>query len=283
MAFRMRGGGFPRMPMDASSAAKAFDTDATEGFVSPAPLLRVVRDAAAPAQALAPLPDFGHPSVEREPSASRFGAKGRVNWAAIGIIAGLHVALAAALVTMDVVKLKTMDAQPMLVDLIPSAPPPSPPEPVLQPQLEVIPPVIVPPQLDILPPRESPVQAVVADTPPPESRPAVVAAPTPAPAAGPASTISVDNLAATMISAEAPRYPVESRRKREEGTVVLLVTVGTDGRVADIRVSTSSGFSRLDNAALSAVKKWRWAPIVRGGQPVSVQGYVEIPFVLRKA
>lgn len=272
------------MPMDASSAAKAFDADTTEGFVSPAPLLRVVRDAAAPAQAPAPLPDFAQPSVEREPSASRFGAKGRVNWAAIGIIAGLHVALAAALVTMDVVKLKTMDVQPMLVDLIPSAPPPSPPEPVLQPQLEVIPQVIVPPQLDILPPRESPVQAVVAETPPPVSQPAVaVSTPAPAAPSSGSSSVAVADLSSTMISAEAPRYPVESRRKKEEGTVVLLVTVGPDGKVADIRVSRSSGFDRLDNAALSAVKKWRWSPTLRGGQPVSVRGYVEIPFVLKKS
>lgn len=274
--------------MDASSAAKAFDTEGGGGFACPSPVLRVIPGDVSARGDAAPDTGLRHdltPEAAAEPAGVRFGQRRGVNWPAIGVIAGLHAVLFAGLVAFDVVKLDPVHPEPMMVDLIAVAPPPSPPEPTFQPKLEDIPPVIVPPQLDILPPRESPVQAVVADTPPPESRPAVVAAPTPAPAAatGPASTISVDNLAATMIEAEPPRYPVESRRRKEQGTVVLLVTVGTDGRVADIRVSTSSGFSRLDNAALSAVKKWRWAPIVRGGQPVTVQGYVEIPFVLRKA
>ncbi len=264
--------------MDASGAARTFDVDAGADFVRSTRPLRIVEPAVLPAV----LPEAESPAAD-SPSSSRFGASRAVNWPAIGIIAGLHVALLVGLVSMDVVSLKLPTAEPMLVDLIPAAPPPSPPEPVVEPQLAVIPPVIVPPTLDILPPRESPVQAVVAETPPPVSQPAVVATSAPvAPVARP-STVTVSDLSTTMISAVPPRYPVESRRLKEEGTVVLLLTVGVDGKVADIRVSRSSGSDRLDNAALAAVKKWRWSPTLRGGQPVPVQGIVEIPFVLKKS
>lgn len=272
--------------MDAGSAARTFDVGVGEGLATSLRSFRAVGKPEAAANAPGTATEGPEPlqSLSHSPETpARFGASRAVNWPAIGVIAGLHVALLVGLVTMDVVSLKLPEAPPMQVDLIPSAPPPSPSEPVVQPQLEVIPPVIVPPTLDILPPRESPVQAVVAETPPPVSQPVAAATPAPpAPAARP-SAVTVSDLATTMISAVPPRYPVESRRLKEEGTVVLLLTVGIDGRVADIRVSRSSGSDRLDTAALSAVRKWRWAPTVRNGQPVPVQGIVEIPFVLKKS
>lgn len=86
-----------------------------------------------------------------------------------------------------------------------------------------------------------------------------------------------------MIAAEPPRYPLESRRKREQGVVVLQVTLDTSGAVADISVARSCGYDRLDQAALKAVKRWRWSPTRRGGQDVIVRGLVEIPFELQGA
>lgn len=276
--------------MDAGSAARAFDVGVGGDLAEPARSFRVI---SIPAQEGGPeaSPSAGHGAVPAElhlpfqqaEAPARFGASRTVNWPVIGAIAGLHVALLIGLVTMDVVSLKLPTAEPMLVDLVPAAPPPAPPEPVIQPQLEVIPPVIVPPALDILPPQESPIQAVVAEIPPPVSQPVAVATPAPpAPVARP-SAVTVSDLSTTMISAVPPRYPAEARRLKEEGTVVLLLTVGPDGRVADIHVSRSSGSNRLDNAALTAVKKWRWSPTLRNGQPVPVRGIVEIPFVLKKS
>lgn len=264
--------------MDASSAARAFDVGVGGSFSRPARMLRVIRRT----EQTGPVNHQNHSAPAAAPSS--FAGSRKVNWPAIGIIGGLHAALLVGLVTMDVVNLNLQTAAPMLVDLVPAAPPPSPPEPVFEPQLEVIPPVIVPPTLDILPPRESPIQAVVAETPPPASPPVAVAAPTPvAPVARPSASAAAADLSTTMVSATPPQYPLASRRLKEEGTVVLLLRVGPDGKVADIRVSRSSGHDRLDNAALSAVKKWRWAPTLRGGQPVPVQGFVEIPFVLKKS
>ena len=84
-----------------------------------------------------------------------------------------------------------------------------------------------------------------------------------------------------MVSGKPPRYPIESRRKREQGTVVLALTLGIDGTVESIAINRSSGHARLDTAAFDAVRGWRWQPTIRGRQPVRVRGIVEIPFILR--
>ncbi len=78
-----------------------------------------------------------------------------------------------------------------------------------------------------------------------------------------------------------PRYPGMSRRRGEEGQVVLRVVVGPDGRVVSLSVAQSSGFRRLDLAALDAVRRWRFDPARRGR--IAIGGAVRIPirFVLQ--
>jgi protein TonB len=68
----------------------------------------------------------------------------------------------------------------------------------------------------------------------------------------------------------------------EEGTVTLGLLVGTDGRVVEISIANSSGFARLDKAALDAVRKWRWTPMMRGGEAVMLRGFLKIPFSLKR-
>lgn len=171
--------------------------------------------------------------------------------------------------------------EPVVVTLMtmPLDPPPAEqPEPELDtpppPQAQVTAPV---PQL-ILPPAPTAVAAApVVNTPPPAPTKA------PSPPAPPRATgpESVGELSARMIEARPPRYPLESRRAREQGTVVLSVLLATDGHVADLSVARSSGFDRLDRAALDAVRGWRWSPLMRDGAPVMVRGSVTIPFILQ--
>lgn len=78
-----------------------------------------------------------------------------------------------------------------------------------------------------------------------------------------------------------PSYPGMSRRRGEEGQVVLQVVVGTDGRVASLSVAQSSGFRRLDKAALDAVRQWRFQPARRGSTPVRSVARIPIRFALR--
>ncbi|MBC7983646.1 MAG: energy transducer TonB [Candidatus Obscuribacterales bacterium] len=56
-----------------------------------------------------------------------------------------------------------------------------------------------------------------------------------------------------------PLYPPASRRFDEEGMVLVKLTVAANGRVIDAAVQTSSGYPRLDQAALEAVRTWRFA------------------------
>ncbi len=62
-----------------------------------------------------------------------------------------------------------------------------------------------------------------------------------------------------------PDYPMVSRRRGEEGQVVLEVTVGADGTVLDFRLGTSSGFERLDRAALAAIRDAAFSPATSFG------------------
>jgi protein TonB len=72
-----------------------------------------------------------------------------------------------------------------------------------------------------------------------------------------------------------PPYPPAAREQRLEGLVVLSVLVGTDGRVGDVNVATSSGFRILDDVAAKAVRKWTFAPARRGSR--AVESVVEVP------
>jgi protein TonB len=75
-----------------------------------------------------------------------------------------------------------------------------------------------------------------------------------------------------------PVYPALSKRLREEGTVVLRVNLDAQGNVLDITVEKSSSFQRLDQAALEAVKHWRFIPAKRGQTALPSTALVPIEF-----
>lgn len=73
----------------------------------------------------------------------------------------------------------------------------------------------------------------------------------------------------------APRYPRIARRRGYQGTVILEVLVNRNGKVGDVRVFRSSGYSVLDRAATESVKEWVFQPGKRGKQTVDM--WVRIP------
>ena len=75
-----------------------------------------------------------------------------------------------------------------------------------------------------------------------------------------------------------PVYPSHSKRLREEGTVVLRVNLDAQGIVLDITIEKSSRFHRLDQAALEAVKQWRFIPAKRGQVALPSTALVPIEF-----
>lgn len=102
------------------------------------------------------------------------------------------------------------------------------------------------------------------------------AAPPPAPAQ-PAPTSS-DRATPQPLSTPAPRYPQEALRMGAGGTVRVRVTVAADGSVDRLELASGSGNRHLDRAAMEAVRRWRFQPATRGGQPVSAEVVVPISF-----
>jgi TonB family protein len=76
-----------------------------------------------------------------------------------------------------------------------------------------------------------------------------------------------------------PEYSEEARKAKYQGTVILWVVVGPDGRVHDMKVVRPLGLG-LDEKALEAVKQWKFEPARKDGQPVAVQINVEVNFRL---
>lgn len=213
------------------------------------------------------------------PPQSRYGEGKSFNWSGATLTVLLHVVLISAFFMIKSHIVQKREQKLTVVNLTPATPPP--PSTSEQPTPQKV--AIVTPRPVVLIPQPSPVMIPTTPDPVPQPTPPAPAAVSNAPPAPPAppSVIQSNDLGSRMVSGTPPRYPVDSRRKHEQGTVVLSLTLGFDGRVANINVSNSSGFARLDQAALSAVRKWRWEPIMRGGQPVMVRGVVEIPFVLQ--
>jgi protein TonB len=80
-----------------------------------------------------------------------------------------------------------------------------------------------------------------------------------------------------------PAYPPTSRRLGEEGRVVVNVYVLADGRVGDVQVLESSGYERLDAAALEHVRhEWRFDPARRGGEAVATWGAFGVTFQITR-
>ena len=148
-------------------------------------------------------------------------------------------------------------------------PPPPPP-----PKIETPPPFVPPPEVAIDIPQEAASTAIQTvtnvrpTTPPP---PVQQAAPVPrtAPKSDPRRPLSQ------------PEYPPSSRRAGEAGTVILEVYVLETGRVGEARVKQSSGFPRLDEAAVREVKRsWRLVPGTENGKPVPMWGQFAVTFKL---
>lgn len=85
---------------------------------------------------------------------------------------------------------------------------------------------------------------------------------------------------ANLIHDVPPQYPPEAGRERVEGTVILMAVIGKDGAVKDVRVE--SGLPLLAQAAIDAVKQWRYKPYLLNGEPVEIDSRITINFTLSR-
>jgi protein TonB len=82
-----------------------------------------------------------------------------------------------------------------------------------------------------------------------------------------------------MESNRPPHYPETARRRGDQGRVIVRVNVSPDGEPLTLSIAHSSGSTTLDEAAMAAVRQWRFVPARQSGQPVAAAA--EVPIVFR--
>lgn len=176
------------------------------------------------------------------------------------------------------------EAITLMVNLINPPPPEQPkpprPEPPKPPKPEPLKPPPEHPHLVVEAPPVLPDEPV-AFVPPPA--PAIVAPPPPVievPPLPPQPVVLSGELSVSCPERSPPNYPKQAVRLNEQGRVVVRVELGEDGRVANAAVKTSSGYRRLDDAALDAVKTWRCKPATRHGVAVPAVALQPFNFTL---
>lgn len=144
------------------------------------------------------------------------------------------------------------------------------------------PPAFVPPPLDV------PVPVILVDdlAPPPvfvptDQPPRVETSATTAPASSTVTALSTE-LEVQCPDRKPPRYPQESRHRREQGEVLLRVELDETGGIERVSVVQSSGFSRLDEAARLAVAMWHCEPARLAGRPVPAVAMQRLEFSLER-
>ena len=167
-------------------------------------------------------------------------------------------------------------------------PPPQPPPTVTRQVVRIRTATPLPaPQLQAVPNPDPAPNAPTAVSAPPAPLPPITAPVTvsAAPAAAtpsPPAPLRVDppSSDAEYLQNPKPTYPPMSRRLGEQGTVSVRVLIGVDGNAQRAEIGTSSGFARLDQAALTTVLKWRYVPGKRAGVAEAMWFTVPIAFAL---
>ncbi len=148
-------------------------------------------------------------------------------------------------------------------------PPPPPPK------IEEIKPFVPPPEIVDIQAELAPTNAITSTT-------TVRQAPTPvaaAPRATARTSIKQDPRHPLKIGED--YYPDASKRNNEEGTCRVQLHVGADGRIGDASIQQTSGFPRLDEACLKAVKGQRMLPATEDGKPIDTVAVLPITWKLR--
>ena len=97
--------------------------------------------------------------------------------------------------------------------------------------------------------------------------------------AGPIA-VSAKVMEGQLLTKVPPTYPVEAKKERIQGKVVLNAVVGKAGGVEELVVA--SGPKELQQSALDAVRQWTYKPFLLNGEPVDVKTTVTVTYTLAK-
>jgi protein TonB len=208
---------------------------------------------------------------------------------ATAIVAGAHVALLAVILSLRNEPVQVaLESRVMTAQLLPPAPVAAPValQSIAPPPPTPTPPVHTQPKVQPKPtpkpkpkPTPTPLHEAAAPSPTPVAAPdptppAPAAPATPPAAAAPAisrQTMEISapkNVSHVECNIAKPDYPSLSRRRGETGTPYVKFVIGLTGKLENIELKKSSGFSRLDDAALDAVRASACKPYLENGQPI---------------
>ncbi len=206
--------------------------------------------------------------------------------AVAGVVAA-HLVGAWGLLQIEAVRHAVAEVAPLMVDLVaPPAPPvpavPPPPPPSAPPQLKK-----PPPQAALVAATPSPAPVVFEAPPPPVEPPAPIVAidPPPAPPAPTAPAPQAKTVAITQVSYLTPpvlTYPATSKRFGESGDAQVRILVDAEGLPRQMQLIKSTGFQRLDDAALATVRATRFKPYTENGVPQPFWVVMPLVFELQR-
>lgn len=186
------------------------------------------------------------------------------------VVAALHVLIVYGLMVATGVVRQPAFVTPLEAVFIPETT-----QPEEQPQVKIKPEIEQPVAVDQPPPELQVEEAVTppSDVPIPASANAIAGSQQ---QGAPAKDLKTSNRVD-------PTYPPASRRAGEQGTVRLKVLVDTNGRPSNVEVTQSSGSTRLDQAAIDAVRKWRFEAATDGTKKIQAYTQVAVTFKLTEA
>ena len=212
-------------------------------------------------------------SAPASPQYGQSPAQARQRRIVVATMLVLHALGVAGLLNASRLRDVVVEAKPMFLAVVDAPAAVTPPKPLPPPPTVKAPP---PPQLAlplIAPePSPSPSTLVAQVVPPPAP---VVATEPPAPAPAPSLPKTIPPSAVQYLVPPAPVYSRMSAKMRESGKVLVRVYIDEAGLPRNVQLATSTGFSRLDDAALAAVRSCRFKPYLENG--VAVAGWAAIP------
>jgi protein TonB len=215
------------------------------------------------------------------PYGARSHSKAATRRIAVATLLALHGIAIVGLMNASRLRDAVAEARPIFLAVVDAPPPMAQPKP-LPPPASLRVPSAPPLELPLIAPEPSPspsplVAQVPAPTPPAPAAQVVEAQPVVAPAVRtiPASGVQ-------FIVPPAPVYSRMSSRMKESGKALIRVYVDEEGVPRSVQVAVSTGFSRLDEAALLAVRNARFKPYRENGAAFAGWATVPIEFELPK-